>query len=104
MARRIGKKVEALLSDEELALMQKHMHRAHFTSVASYVRAAVLAGLPAMQYELEIKLGELASSTNRMNALLEKNDQPEVRRHLPLQKRLIKSVQTWMRSHLDSKS
>lgn len=98
MARRTGKKVESLVTDAEYAIMDRHRRFAHLPTMASYIRAAGLAGLPRRNHDLDRAIGELSISINRLSSVVAAGHADDAARLLPSLKKLAKSLQCQARS------
>ena len=93
MAQKKAKKVEAWLTEDEWAIVQAHMNHCYVDSVASYVRQAVLAGLPSQSLRLDGLINDLVLAVNRLSRSNAAGASEEVAAWLPHAKKLARDLQ-----------
>jgi len=90
----LSEKFEAWLHDTDVQLVQQHMAIARIRKKSEFTRAALLAGLPRLEFERDWQVGELALAVNRLASIMAaggSND--ELDRVLTAVKRLTKALQ-----------
>lgn len=86
-------KVEAWLTEAELAHVRGHMRAARIKSVAAYTRACVLAGFPREALAADRRIGELAMAVNHLTRVIG-TDKEAVGALLPQIRKLTRTLQT----------
>jgi len=94
MARAYNMKVEAWLTDEEAAIVRRHMADAYFTTHASYTRACVLAGPQVLGLNVDARLGELGLMINALTLAMPYPENESVKKLVPPLRKLIRQMQT----------
>ena len=93
MGQKKAKKVEAWLTEEEWTIVQAHMSHCYADSVATYVRQAVLAGLPSQSMRLDGLINDLVLAVNRLSRSDLASVSEEVAAWLPRAKKLARDLQ-----------
>ena len=93
MVKRKAKKVEAWLTQDEWRIVEAHIDQCCADSAASYVRAAVLAGLPVRRLQLDGVINDLALAVNSLSRSLEISSADDVAKLVPIVKTLVRQLQ-----------
>ena len=92
--RPLSEKFEAWLHDADVQLVRQHMGISRIRKKSEFTRAALLAGLPRLEFEQDWQVGELALAVNRLASIMAAGgSSDELGRALADIKRLTKALQ-----------